>query len=424
VKVNKGASFPTRLRLGFVVVSWISPCVLLIVNVVKIFIDTNWAYWVYCAAKERMDLMKDVSDRVRKLPFAVARSSRATLVEQVVDGLRQCILSGFYKVGDILPTTRDLATQLGVSRIVTRAAIAELTREELINPKPGVGCMVLGRSGKVWKGNVLFITRSNGRTYYVNVFTSILRERLVSTGWRFTQVTVTPDSKGHADVSELDLWLSHPVTLAIVMFDNPAAERILSRSGVPFVTLGNKTVCRTKGCVGHVQYDRTTAAEELAAEIKKVGVESVLQVGMEKFDDVAKELHKVDISLKRWEIPPTPGGKLPQSLSFAVRDAFAERISKSRKWLPDLIYFSDDHACVGALAALTAAGVRIPEDVRVVTWSNAGNEPVYAKELTRIEMDPEDDAGKFAEAILLHLEGCAGAFPITLVPEFRKGASL
>jgi hypothetical protein len=31
-----------------------------------------------------MNLMKDVSDRVRKLPFAVARSSRATLVEQVL----------------------------------------------------------------------------------------------------------------------------------------------------------------------------------------------------------------------------------------------------------------------------------------------------------------------------------------------------
>ena len=82
--MNKSASFPTRLRLGFVVVSWISPCVFLIVNVVKIFIDTNWAYWVSYADKERMDLMKDVSDRVRKLPFAVARSSRATLVEQVL----------------------------------------------------------------------------------------------------------------------------------------------------------------------------------------------------------------------------------------------------------------------------------------------------------------------------------------------------
>ena len=140
--MNKSASFPTRLRLGFLVVSWISPCVFLIVNVVKIFIDINWAYWVYYGTKEKIALMNELTDRGAKLPFAVARSSRATLVEQVVDGLRQCILSGFYKVGDILPTTRDLAAQLGVSRIVTRAAVAELTKEELINPKPGVGCMV------------------------------------------------------------------------------------------------------------------------------------------------------------------------------------------------------------------------------------------------------------------------------------------
>lgn len=385
------------------------------------FLDFKWVYWVYYGAKEKIALMNELTDRGAKLPFAVARSSRATLVEQVVDGLRQCILSGFYKVGDILPTTRDLATQLGVSRIVTRAAIAELTREELINPKPGVGCMVLGCGGKVWKGNVLFISRSNGRTYYVNVFTSILREKLVSTGWRFTQVTVTPDSKGHADVSELELWLSHPVTLAIVMFDNPAVERILSRSGVPFVTLGNKTICRTKGCVGHVQYDRTTAAEELAGMARSSGVKSALQVGMEKFDDVGEALRCAGIRFKIWNIPAMPGGKLPQSLSFAVRDAFAQRLSKSKSWLPDMIYFSDDHACVGALVALTAAGVRVPEDIRVVTWSNAGNEPVYAKELTRIEMDPEDDAGKFGEAILSHLEGCARAFPLTLGPKFREG---
>ena len=51
-------------------------------------------------------------------------------MEQVVDGLRQCILSGFYKAGDILPTTRDLAEMLGVSRIVTRAAVRELTKAD------------------------------------------------------------------------------------------------------------------------------------------------------------------------------------------------------------------------------------------------------------------------------------------------------
>ena len=53
--------------------------------------------------------------KAARLPFAVARSSRTTLVNQVAEGLRRCIASGFYRAGDVLPTTRDLAEMLGVS---------------------------------------------------------------------------------------------------------------------------------------------------------------------------------------------------------------------------------------------------------------------------------------------------------------------
>ena len=190
--------------------------------------------------------------RELKPPFAVARSSRATPVEQVAEGIRRAINTGFYKPGDVLPTTRDLATALGVSRIVTRAAVRELAEAGLINPKPSVGSVVLGRRGKLWRGNVLFVSRANGCAYYINVFTSTLRTRLVKSGWLFTHVAVEPGADGKADVSELELQLTHPVTLAVVLFDNPAAERVLSHSGIPFVTIGNVPSCRLQGCVGPV----------------------------------------------------------------------------------------------------------------------------------------------------------------------------
>jgi hypothetical protein len=127
-----------------------------------------------------------------RLPFAVARSSRTTLVDQVVEGLRRCIASGFYHAGDVLPTTRDLAEMLDVSRIVTRAAVRDLTDAGLINPRPGIGCVVLGRGDRLWRGNVLFVSRTDGRGYYVNVFTATLRTQLLKAGWLFTQVVATP----------------------------------------------------------------------------------------------------------------------------------------------------------------------------------------------------------------------------------------
>ncbi len=66
----------------------------------------------------------------------------------------------------------------------------------------------------------------------------------------------------------------------------------------------------------------------------------------------------------------------------------------------------------------------MPDDVRVATWANAGDNPVFERELTRTEMDPEDDAKKLAATILSRLEGRDAAFPDTFGPTFMKGATL
>ena len=356
-----------------------------------------------------------------KLPFEVVRSSRQTLVGQVVVGLCRCIQTGFYRPGDMIPATRELAAALGVSRIVTRAAVRELTEKGLVNPRPGVGCVVLAPKEKIWRGNVLLVTRSAGHTYYVNVFQAELRKALLKAGWLFSQVTVVPGTDSETDLSELELYLAHPVALAVVMFDNPDAERALSRSGVPFVTLGNSAKCSLKGCAGHVRYDRSASADDFAAYAASAGAKSVLQVGMEGFDDVGAALRKAGIKVRKMAIPRFRSGRTPEDVAFAARDAFAARLAKSRDWLPSLVYFSDDYVCTGALAAFAEAGVRVPEDVRVATWANRGNGPVHSKPLARMEMDPENDAKKVAAALVDCLEGRFGVFPLTIGPKFERG---
>lgn len=357
----------------------------------------------------------------KKIPFSVNRNDVRPLFNQVVDGFREAIISGYYEPGDKIPSSRDLCPILGVSRIVTQAALEQLVAEGLVVSRPRVGTVVRDRGEKQWRGNVLFVQRASGRTYYVNVFTAVLRARLVKAGWLFTQVSVTPSPGGKAGISELELHLKHPVSLAAVMFENPVAERVVARAGVPFVTLDNGTTCRRKGCVGHVRYNRAAAANELAEAAVASGVKTAWQVGMEDLDDVGAALKASGVTVSCRNVPVHPGKK-PESVSFAARDAFAEWLGRCA--LPDLIYFSDDHACTGALAAFAARGVRVPEDVRIATWSNLGNGPVFAKELTRMEIDPEGDAEKFAAALLAHLEGRHDAFPFTLVPTFRKGATL
>jgi GntR family transcriptional regulator/MocR family aminotransferase len=60
---------------------------------------------------------------IKELPFDLVLNRSKTLTEQVADGISQAIRLGKYRVGDVLPSTRNLAALLGVSRIVTRGAI-------------------------------------------------------------------------------------------------------------------------------------------------------------------------------------------------------------------------------------------------------------------------------------------------------------
>ena len=59
---------------------------------------------------------------------------------------------------------------------------------------------------------------------------------------------------------------------------------------------------------------------------------------------------------------------------------------------PDLIVFLDDYIARGALLAMAAVGIRIPEDVQVVTMANKGLGPVWLKPLTQFEVDSAAEA--------------------------------
>ena len=85
-------------------------------------------------------------------------------------------------------------------------------------------------------------------------------------------------------------------------------------------------------------------------------------------------------------------------------EAFAQRFkARGRSWLPDLLYFSDDHLASGALTAMLASGIRIPRDVRVVTMANWGLGPVYPISLTRLEMNPFEHGEALAQMALDYL---------------------
>jgi len=74
-------------------------------------------------------------------PVVLDRGSRVPLAVQLADGLRG---AGWLRPGDRLPSTRDLARALGVSRTVTAAAYDQLLAEGWVAGRRGVGTFVVG----------------------------------------------------------------------------------------------------------------------------------------------------------------------------------------------------------------------------------------------------------------------------------------
>ena len=80
-----------------------------------------------------------------------------------------------------------------------------------------------------------------------------------------------------------------------------------------------------------------------------------------------------------------------------------------------MFLFDDDYLASGGLVALLEAGLRIPDDIRVATFCNRGDEPVMAVSFARIECDPTACADAAADYTLAVL---AGKQPKLPRPEF------
>lgn len=63
--------------------------------------------------------------------------------EMIVDQLRYSIEKGWYKPGEKLPSERELAQQLAISRNAVREALSILQTSNIIEVKPGIGAFLV-----------------------------------------------------------------------------------------------------------------------------------------------------------------------------------------------------------------------------------------------------------------------------------------
>lgn len=325
------------------------------------------------------------------LPFRLDRASADSLSSQLTAGLREAIHSGVYRPGDALPPMPAMAASLSVSEIVVRSAYRRLAEEGLVIARPRLGTTVLPAKSPVWRGHVLCVMCDHDFNYQLSVGVEKMRSLLTKNGYLFSQVTVLENADSTIDCSGLDVALSRPVDFVILFYDRPNVARRLLSAGVPFVVVGG-TGEAPPGCVGRIGDSMKRAVDDLVRHCRKARLSRVEVISCSRFDNLelqtAKLLRRYDIMVKRTVLPHDETTNRCESAMRAGLDFVEHNLAKRGFRLPDLYFVTDDWVASGMLAAFLSHGVRLPEDVRFVCYTNRGFGPIYPKPLALIARDP------------------------------------
>ena len=79
------------------------------------------------------------------MQIRVIAGSSTAIYRQIADQIRRAVLTGEIKVGDPLPSVRELAKELVVNPNTVAKAFAELGRDGVIQSQPGRGACVAKR---------------------------------------------------------------------------------------------------------------------------------------------------------------------------------------------------------------------------------------------------------------------------------------
>lgn len=356
----------------------------------------------------------------KPLPFDIDRTSCASLVDQVTNGLRQAIEVGYYQPGDRLPTIYDICEALGVCIRAPQQAFKILASEGRISTNRKIGSVVLSKDVKVWKGHVVLFQPDFHPVYHKTVIEMRVTERLIAAGYLVTRLMLPRQIGGRFDFAQISSVLRQPVSLVLMLGDHEAASHFLSKQGAPFA-LVSESCCELKGCVGHVFYDRRAVLPKFLDWCRRTGVRRVEQIGTRTDSLLDMSLFaKSGIRVRNRVLPGYKrsyevGVEGIMSASWHMFDSDFERSS-----LPDVYFFTDDYLTRAAVPALLKCGVCIPDDVKIVTWANVGNRQPFGVPVVNMAMDPFDDAEKVYEAVVSYFE--SGIFPrtVSISPSFME----
>gem|GEM_PF-3284625 len=322
----------------------------------------------------------------RRLPGK--RFMRITNKKQQIEmHLRAELQRGRWAVGEQLPVEDELIQELGVSRSTIREALNSLVSEGVIVRKHGIGTFVerIPASSIVvcaWFENLV----SPAGYWYRDLVTGI-RGLVESEHYSF-DIIVGNGQAIDLSVSSVGKYINGPASRdfvgAINIMPNSNLDEQFSNLGIPVVSIQNGVPVSRYSVV--LDYDHLL---DMAIEITEdygsndfvvLYTDDPLEVLGESYCTERARWFRILVGDDKSRLIPVPS--IPDAY-----DGFKEWWATRRS---DTIFFMDDSVYEVASRAMLELGIRVPEDLRVITHANIGRQFHNPIQVDRVGFDVGD----------------------------------
>lgn len=304
-------------------------------------------------------------------------------------------------------TIKDIAKALGISTSTVSRALSDAwdckreTREQVLamakklNYHPNLNAKNLQNKRT---GTIGIIIPEFVSSFFPNVIMGI-QEVLYQENYH---MFITQSNENRAqELENLKLLREHMVEGIIISTTNEGgnedAYRELIDNGMPVVFFNRcpKTLNASKVLINDCLMAEK-AVEHLIATGRRRIIHLLGPVNLEVSAMRAQGFANV---MSRHGLDPE-GKSIPAGIFIKDGQAAMEKILASGEELPDAIFCFNDPVAIGAMKALKNAGVRIPEDIAIVGFSEGSMATVVEPQLTTV-LQPMKEMGRQATELLL-----------------------
>ena len=346
------------------------------------------------------------------LPFTLNRSLRTPLSSQLAESLRKAILSGHYKPGDILPSYKQMSKELGVSLRIPREAMSDLAARNLVSPRPRIGCEVLPSRARQWNGRIHVVAPGDTFiSYFAATFFETFRKLMTERSWLVELITFSRNEDGHANFALLDNALNSTCDFTMLIYPTAATLRHVKGADVPYISFGESH--------DDISISFEEAMGALVRQIGEFGRRRLTLVEYKPYPEIHRRLAKEGFAFRSLKVPWMTGIGYLERISRSGFELTRRLIRQWRRPLSEVLFFTDDFVARGGLCAIMDAGLKVPEDIGVATFSNRGFAPIFPVKLAQLEADPFSLAAKTADEVLRRIAGQPQqpvAEPVRFVP--------